>query len=49
MIELKSRIDEAAEVVLARVKRRPSIGIILGTGLGDVASALRRLCAPRAW
>ena len=33
-------IREAAEAVLARLKTKPEIGIILGTGLGDFADAL---------
>jgi len=40
MLELKSRIDEAAAAVRARAKLQPEIGIILGTGLGDFAAAL---------
>jgi purine-nucleoside phosphorylase len=39
--ELKSRIDEAAAAVRAKSPLRPVAGIILGTGLGDFADALR--------
>ncbi|MFI5372487.1 MAG: purine-nucleoside phosphorylase [Candidatus Eisenbacteria bacterium] len=39
--ELMTRIDEAAERVLARTALRPEVGIILGTGLGDFADALQ--------
>jgi hypothetical protein len=38
---LKSRIEEAAGVVCARSAIRPEVGVILGTGLGDFADALR--------
>ena len=40
--ELRRRIDEAAAVVRQRAKAAPApaLGIILGTGLGDLASAL---------
>jgi purine-nucleoside phosphorylase len=39
--ELKQRIEEAAAAVRARTRVRPKVGIILGTGLGDFADALR--------
>jgi purine-nucleoside phosphorylase len=40
--ELKQRIDEAAAFVRGRAKSAltPEVGIILGTGLGDLASSL---------
>jgi purine-nucleoside phosphorylase len=40
--ELKQRIDEAAAFVRGRAKGAPTpeVGIILGTGLGDLASSL---------
>jgi len=38
--ELKRRIDEAAAFVRKRTKNAPEVGVILGTGLGDFASAL---------
>lgn len=38
--DLKRRVDEAAEFVRARARTRPVAGIVLGTGLGDFASAL---------
>jgi purine-nucleoside phosphorylase len=38
--ELVTRIEEAAQVVLARTRVRPEVGVILGTGLGDFAAAL---------
>jgi purine-nucleoside phosphorylase len=44
--ELKSRIAEAADAVRTRVRaaaggaREPEVGIILGTGLGDLAGSL---------
>ena len=38
--ELKQRIDEAAAHIRARASVRPTIGIVLGTGLGGFASAL---------
>ncbi len=39
-VELRTRIDEAAQAVLARTALRPEVGIILGTGLGDFADAI---------
>jgi purine-nucleoside phosphorylase len=39
--DLMTRIDEAAERVLARTALRPEVGVILGTGLGDFADALQ--------
>jgi len=39
--ELKSRIDDAAAAVRAKSPLAPEVGIILGTGLGDFADALR--------
>ena len=39
--ELKTRIEEAAAHVRARTSVRPQVGVILGTGLGDFADALR--------
>jgi len=44
--ELKSRIDEAGEYVLARSPLRPEVGIILGTGLGDFAALETRVVVP---
>ena len=38
--ELVSQIQEAAGFLKKRLKLRPEIGIILGTGLGDFAAAL---------
>ena len=40
MSELKSRISEAAAAVRAKATLRPEVGIILGTGLGDLTQAL---------
>jgi purine-nucleoside phosphorylase len=39
--ELRNRIEEAAAHVRARTSVRPEVGVILGTGLGDFADALR--------
>ena len=39
--ELKTRIEEAAAHVRGRTSVRPQVGVILGTGLGDFADALR--------
>src|SRR5580765_148152 len=39
--ELKSRIESAAAYVRSRTSLRPTVGIILGTGLGDFADALQ--------
>ena len=40
--ELVTRIEEAAAFVRGKVRTRPEVGIILGTGLGDFAGALER-------
>jgi purine-nucleoside phosphorylase len=42
--ELMTQIQEAAEYLGTRLPRRPEIGIILGTGLGDFADALDVEC-----
>jgi len=39
--ELKTRIEEAAAFIRARTSVRPEVGVILGTGLGDFADALK--------
>ena len=39
--ELMTRIHEAAEYVRSRTKVRPGVGVILGTGLGEFANAMR--------
>jgi purine-nucleoside phosphorylase len=38
--DLLTQIGEAADFLRGRVKARPEVGIVLGTGLGDFASAL---------
>ena len=38
--ELRTWIEEAADVIRARTKLVPQVGIVLGTGLGDLAAAL---------
>jgi len=38
--DLRQRIEEAAAAVRSRAATRPRVGIVLGTGLGDFASAL---------
>lgn len=40
MSELRRHIDEAAQAVRARTRLVPEVGIILGTGLGDLTQAL---------
>lgn len=40
MSELKSKIDEAASAIKERLGCKPEVGIILGTGLGDLARKL---------
>jgi purine-nucleoside phosphorylase len=40
MSELKTRISEAAAGVRAKSSLRPEVGIILGTGLGDLSQSL---------
>jgi purine-nucleoside phosphorylase len=39
--DLKTRIEEAAALVRSRTSVRPEAGVILGTGLGDFAGALK--------
>lgn len=39
-VTLTSRIEEAATAVRARTPLRPRVGIVLGTGLGDLAAGL---------
>jgi purine-nucleoside phosphorylase len=38
--ELMTHIQEAADFLAPRLRRRPEVGIVLGTGLGDFAGAL---------
>jgi purine-nucleoside phosphorylase len=40
MNDIKRKVDEAAAAVREKCDRRPEIGIILGTGLGDLAAAV---------
>ena len=42
MTELRKRIDEAVRVLCTRTKMQPSIGIILGTGLGGLADEIHK-------
>jgi len=42
MSELRRRIDEAADVVRKKVNAKPTVAIILGTGLGGVAKEIGR-------
>jgi purine-nucleoside phosphorylase len=42
MTGLRTRIDEAVKVLRARTSAQPRIGIILGTGLGDLAKEIRQ-------
>lgn len=44
--ELKSRIDEAGQYLLAKSSIRPEVGIILGTGLGDFAELETSVVVP---
>lgn len=41
MSELKKKIDEAAKALQAKVKTKPKVGIILGTGLGALANEIK--------
>ena len=40
--ELERRIDEASDAIAARLSEAPRLGIILGSGLGDVVELLDR-------
>jgi purine-nucleoside phosphorylase len=42
MTELRKRIDEAVALLRTKTQVRPSIGIILGTGLGGLADEIRK-------
>ncbi len=42
MTDLRKRIDETVGVLRARTHLQPSIGIILGTGLGGLADEMRK-------
>jgi purine-nucleoside phosphorylase len=42
MQSLKERIDRAAAAIAARINLRPSVGIILGTGLGGLAAEIKQ-------
>ena len=39
-MDLMARINAAAEYILSRVEARPTIGMVLGSGLGDFADTL---------
>lgn len=39
-MELQQQITAAAEYILAKIPRRPRIGLVLGSGLGDFADTL---------
>lgn len=41
MSELKKRIDESVNFIRTKIKSQPSLGIILGTGLGDLAGEIK--------
>jgi purine-nucleoside phosphorylase len=41
MSDLRSRVDEAAQTVRERLDCAPETGIILGTGLGDLAREIK--------
>ena len=37
-----SQIDEVADAIRARTSTRPQVGIILGSGLGEIAAAVEK-------
>ncbi|MBR4310332.1 MAG: purine-nucleoside phosphorylase, partial [Akkermansia sp.] len=39
-MDLNQQIHEAAEYILSRIAKRPTVGMILGSGLGDLADSL---------
>ncbi len=41
MLELKQKIDETAKAIRKRIDVKPAIGIILGTGLGELVKEIR--------
>ena len=44
-MELESRIRTAAEYILGRISIRPTVGMVLGSGLGDFADTLEEAVA----
>lgn len=42
MTELKKKVNEAAAFIRKQTKTKPAVGIILGTGLGGLASSIRQ-------
>ncbi len=42
MSELKERIQESVDFIKTKIKLRPTIGIILGTGLGALADEIKK-------
>ena len=45
MSELRDQITEACEVISARWSTPPKVGLVLGTGLGDVAEQIETSAA----
>jgi len=45
MEEFRKQVDEAVAFIVPRLKMRPEIGLILGTGLGDTAQGLQQAAA----
>lgn len=41
MLDLRQKIDETKAAIKKKVTLRPSIGIILGTGLGELVKEIR--------
>jgi len=42
MSELRTKVEKAAEAILRKIKDKPSIGIILGTGLGALSAQIQK-------
>ena len=39
-MELQDKINAAAEYILSKISLRPTVGMVLGSGLGDFADTL---------
>ena len=39
-MDLQAKVTAAAQYILSRVPNRPTVGMILGSGLGDYADIL---------
>ena len=45
MIEMKTKIKQAAEYILSKITEKPTVAVVLGSGLGDFADTLENAVA----